>query len=74
MNKIRTSSNIDLPQKKERHKIFGSVEPGPKTKPTTKNCMTDIQNTKEDFFFEIDAVGVGNVKYPIVIRKIGRAS
>src|SRR5690625_1494717 len=68
MNKIRTSSHIDLPQKKERHKIFGSVEPGPKTKPTTKNCMTDIQNKKEDFYIEIDADGVGNGKYPIVIR------
>lgn len=68
MSKIKTSSHIELPSKKERHRIFGSVEPGPKTKPTTKACMIDIQNTKEDFLFEINAVGVGNVKYPIIIR------
>lgn len=68
MSKINTSSHIDLPPKKERHRIFGSVEPGPKTKPQTKECMIDIQNTNEDFLFEIDAVGVGNVKYPVIIR------
>jgi len=68
MNRTKTSSHIDLPPKKEHHRIFGSVEPGPKTKPTTKATMSDIQNTNEDFFFEINAVGVGNVKYPIVVR------
>lgn len=68
MSKINTSSHIQLPAKKERHRIFGSVEPGPKTKPQTKESMVDIQNTKEDFLFEIDAVGVGNVKYPIVVH------
>lgn len=68
MSKIKTSSHIDLPKKQERHRIFGSVKPGPKTKPTTKDCMIDIQNTNEDFFFTIDAVGVSNVKYPVVIK------
>lgn len=68
MSKINTSSHIHLPPKKERHRIFGSVDPGPKTKPQTKECMVDIQNTNEDFLFDIDAVGVGNVKYPIIIR------
>src|SRR5690554_1132835 len=68
MSKINTTSHIDIPPKKERHRIFGSVEPGPKKKPQTKECMVDIQNTKEDFLFDIDAVGVGNVKYPIVLK------
>lgn len=68
MSKINTFSHIDLPNKKERHRMFGSVEPGPKTKPTTKSCMIDIQNTNEDFLFTIDAVGVSNVKYPVVIE------
>lgn len=67
MSKTEISSYIDLPNKKERHRIFGSVDPGPKTKPTTKACMIDIQNTNEDFMFNIDAVGVSNVKYPIVV-------
>lgn len=68
MSNLRTISHIDLPTKKERHKLFGSVEPGPKTKPTTKECMADIQNSKKDFFFTIDAVGIGNVKYPITVK------
>jgi len=68
MTKMKSYSHIELPSKGDRHRIFGSVEPGPKTKPTTKDSMTDIQNTNEDFLFEIDAVGVSNVKYPIVIK------
>lgn len=68
MRNLRTFTHINLPTKEERHRIFGSVPPGPKTKPTTKECMVDIQNTKEDFLFTIDAVGVGNVKYPITVK------
>lgn len=68
MSKVKTSSYIDLPTKKERHRIFGSVTPGPKTKPTTKDCMIDIQSKNQDFFFEIDAVGISNVKYPVIIK------
>lgn len=68
MSNLRTFSHINMPTKKERHRMFGSVPPGPKTKPTTKECMVDIQNTKEDFLFTIDAVGVGNVKYPITVK------
>src|SRR5690625_4152941 len=68
MSKIKSPSHINLPSKKERHKLFGSVKPGPKTKPTIKEKMADLQNTKEDFLFAIDAVGISNVKYPIVVK------
>ncbi|MET3682246.1 GTP cyclohydrolase I [Alkalibacillus flavidus] len=57
-----------LPTKTERHKLFGSVEPGPKTKPVDKKGMKDLQNTKKDFLFELDAVGVSNVKHPVTIK------
>lgn len=56
-----------LPSKAERHKIFGSVEPGPKTKPVDKDNMSDLQNLQRDFLFELDAVGITNVKYPVLV-------
>jgi GTP cyclohydrolase I len=59
---------INLPPKKERHKLFGSVEPGLKLKPTEKDQMPDLQNAKKDFLFTIDAVGISNVKHPIIIE------
>ena len=68
MNKIDTSSHRVLPNKQERHILFGSVEPGPKTKPTKKAEMADLQNTKKDFLFDIKEVGISNVKYPIVVQ------
>lgn len=58
---------IQLPNKLERHKLFGSVEPGEKTKPTEKEKMPDLQNTKKDFLFDIDHVGITNVKHPILV-------
>ncbi|WP_186577354.1 GTP cyclohydrolase FolE2 [Aquibacillus kalidii] len=57
-----------LPNKTERHKLFGSVDPGPRTKPTEKHEMADLQNTRKDFMFDIDAVGIANVKHPIRIQ------
>lgn len=54
--------------KQERHKLFGSVEPGKKTKPIEKEEMSDIQNTVDDFLFHLDQVGITNVKYPIHIN------
>ncbi|RPF55882.1 GTP cyclohydrolase FolE2 [Aquisalibacillus elongatus] len=62
-----TQSKKSLPSKNERHKLFGSVEPGPRTKPQEKSKMPDLQNTKKDFLFELDAVGISNVKHPIVV-------
>ncbi|GAB2548630.1 GTP cyclohydrolase FolE2 [Gracilibacillus alcaliphilus] len=56
-----------LPDKHERHKLFGSVAPGEKTKPTEKDKMSDLQNTKKDFLFAIDQVGISNVKHPIQV-------
>lgn len=58
----------NLPTKEDRHKLFGSVEPGEKTKPTEKKDMSDLQNLKKDFLFEIDQVGIANVKHPIQIE------
>ncbi|GAA0297950.1 GTP cyclohydrolase I [Gracilibacillus halotolerans] len=57
-----------LPSKEERHKLFGSVEPGERTKPTEKKDMSDLQNVKKDFLFKIDQVGIANVKHPIQIE------
>src|SRR5690625_2286572 len=57
-----------LPSKEERHKLFGSVKPGPKTKPTKKSEMSDLQNLQKDFLFALDAVGIADVKHPIVIQ------
>lgn len=64
---MTTMTTRNLPSKQERHKLFGSVEPGPKTKPTKKEEMADLQNKKKDFLFDIQAVGVSNVKIPVTI-------
>jgi GTP cyclohydrolase I len=57
-----------LPEKQERHRLFGSVPPGERTKPTEKDEMADLQNTQNDFLFHIDAVGITNVTHPIPIH------
>ncbi|UFU01152.1 GTP cyclohydrolase FolE2 [Radiobacillus kanasensis] len=67
MNTPNNNRKKQLPNKLQRHKLFGSVDPGPKTKPVEKNQMADLQNSKKDFLFEIDAVGISNVKHPIQI-------
>lgn len=63
-----TSSKKNLPNKQARHRLFGSVAPGEKTKPVEKEQMADLQNTKNDFLFHIDAVGITNVKHPVIIN------
>lgn len=68
MNNIKFPVISKLPHKSERHKLFGSVVPGPKTKPTKKEEMADIQNNKKDFLFAIKEVGISNVKYPITVK------
>ncbi len=65
MNKTVLASQ--LPNKKERHRLFGSVEPGPKLKPTEKEQMSDLQNKKKNFLFNLDAVGIADVKHPIIV-------
>ncbi|WP_018934009.1 GTP cyclohydrolase FolE2 [Gracilibacillus lacisalsi] len=65
---MKDFSTKQLPNKTERHKLFGSVEPGEKTKPTEKEKMPDLQNTQKDFLFDIDQVGISNVKHPIQVQ------
>ncbi|WP_017472079.1 GTP cyclohydrolase FolE2 [Amphibacillus jilinensis] len=62
------SNYRNLPNKTDRHRLFGSVEPGEKNKPTKKEDMPDLQNTQNDFLFKLDAVGITNVKHPIQIN------
>lgn len=63
----KTLLDKQLPTKSERHKLFGSVEPGRKYKPTEKNEMPDLQNLEKDFLFDLDVVGIKHVKHPITI-------
>lgn len=56
-----------LPNKEERHTLFGSVKPGLKLKPTEKQNMPDLQNQKKNFLFDLDAVGIADVKHPIIV-------
>ncbi|MFC0524985.1 GTP cyclohydrolase FolE2 [Pontibacillus salicampi] len=68
MNQTDLNTKKQLPSKEERHKLFGSVDPGPRTKPVEKDKMPDLQNSREDFLFDLDAVGITNVKHPIRIH------
>ncbi|MEI3597221.1 MULTISPECIES: GTP cyclohydrolase FolE2 [unclassified Oceanobacillus] len=68
MSQTKNSTLKQLPHKEIRHRLFGSVEPIEKTKPTEKENMHDIQNEKKDFLFELDSVGITNVKHPITIK------
>lgn len=68
MNKTDIYTPATLPSKEERHKLFGSVEPGPKQKPVDKDKMADLQNAKQDFLFDLDVVGINNVKHPIKVK------
>ncbi|TCT17607.1 GTP cyclohydrolase I [Melghiribacillus thermohalophilus] len=56
-----------LPAKEERHRLFGSVPPGPRTKPVEKEKMADLQNTRNNFLFDLDTVGIVNVKHPVTV-------
>lgn len=68
MINTQTSLTVNLPNKTERHQLFGSVPPGPRLKPVEKEKMADLQNTKKDFLFDLDQVGITNVKYPITVE------
>lgn len=67
MNKTQQTYKKSLPNKEERHRIFGSVIPGVKNKPTEKKDMPDLQNLKRDFLFDLDVCGITEVKHPIDI-------
>lgn len=56
-----------LPTKEDRLVLFGSVPPVSGSKPLDKEHMQDLQNQKHDYLFEIDAVGIGQVKHPITV-------
>lgn len=60
-------TEFDLSTREGRWKHFGSVDPIEGTKPTTKNEMTDLQNTHKNFLFEIEEVGIKNLTYPVLI-------
>ncbi|UCZ54208.1 GTP cyclohydrolase FolE2 [Bacillus shivajii] len=63
-----------IPSREERHLLFGSVSPVKGNKPSVKEQMVDLQNTDRDFFFDLDAVGVSEVKHPIMIESKGTPS
>ncbi|MBM7598441.1 GTP cyclohydrolase I [Virgibacillus halotolerans] len=67
MDKTNTFPIKKLPTKAQRHQLFGSVKPIKKIKPIEKEKMADLQNVKKDFLFNLDAVGVSNVKHPVTI-------
>ncbi|WP_411842922.1 GTP cyclohydrolase FolE2 [Salinicoccus sp. HZC-1] len=58
---------LDLTTREGRFKHFGSVDPIEGTKPIEKELMVDLQNSKKDFLFEVDSVGINNLSYPVVI-------
>src|SRR5690625_3736786 len=58
---------LDLTTREGRFKHFGSVEPVEGTKPTEKAEMADLQNSRKDFLFAVESVGINNLSYPVVI-------
>lgn len=57
----------DLTTREGRFKHFGSVDPIVGSKPKKKEDMADLQNSRKDFLFEVDSVGINNLTYPVVI-------
>lgn len=58
---------FDLTTREGRFKHFGSVDPVEGTKPKNKEEMADLQNSRKDFLFEVDSVGINNLTYPVII-------
>lgn len=67
MNKRASHDEYELPDKAERLRLFGSVDPVQGNKPVRKEEMQDLQNSKNDFLFELQQVGIDNVKYPLEV-------
>lgn len=65
MNK--KGDSLLLPSKHERLQLFGTVDPVKGNKPVVKEEMQDIQNSRSDFLFELEQVGIDNLKYPIEV-------
>ena len=60
-------TGIDFSNREERYRHFGSVEPIKGTKPKNKEDMADLQNTKKDFLFDVQSVGINNLTYPVKV-------
>ncbi|SEP09773.1 GTP cyclohydrolase FolE2 [Paenibacillus sp. OK076] len=73
MQKVQQNSRISrvvndsfiMPDKAERLRLFGSIDPIQGDKPVRKEEMQDLQNSKNDFLFELQQVGIDQVKYPL---------
>lgn len=65
-----TKHRLVLPDKNERLRLFGSVDPIQGDKPVLKEKMKDLQNSKDHFLFDLQAVGIDQLKYPIMVHSI----
>ncbi|MBD1301130.1 hypothetical protein IDX04_34545, partial [Pseudomonas aeruginosa] len=54
-NRVASDALI-MPDKAERLRLFGSVDPIQGDKPVRKEEMQDLQNSKNDFLFELQQV------------------
>lgn len=60
-------TEYDLNTREGRFKHFGSVDPVEGTKPKEKHEMADLQNSRKDFLFKVDSVGINNLSYPVKV-------
>lgn len=67
MTMNKKGDSLLLPSKHERLQLFGTVDPVKGKKPVVKEEMQDIQNSRNDFLFELEQVGIDNLKYPIEV-------
>lgn len=54
----KKGDSLLLPSKHERLQLFGTVDPVKGKKPVVKEEMQDIQNSRSDFLFELEQVGI----------------
>ncbi len=55
------------PDKSARLKLFGSIPSVPGDKPIEAEGMHDLQNSHHNFLFALDQVGIGNLRYPLIV-------
>ncbi|GGJ27250.1 GTP cyclohydrolase FolE2 [Paenibacillus hunanensis] len=55
------------PDKSARLKLFGSIPSVPGEKPIEAEGMQDLQNSHHNFLFALDQVGIGNLRYPLIV-------
>ncbi|MFD1887750.1 GTP cyclohydrolase FolE2 [Paenibacillus wenxiniae] len=56
------------PNKAARLKLFGSIPSVSGEKPVEAEGMHDLQNVQHDFLFALDQVGIGNLRYPLIVH------